>query len=101
MLRLDRQYLVVILTFLVGIGLYIFAVLSTFHQDYYTDGWSLFTPILITCIGGLGALIAGYTSEIFLGGALSLNLAELIAHVNRSRHIIEITKEETDSEVHF
>lgn len=93
-MRLNRRYLIIILSFLAGAALYIFAVISIFSQGNYAESLSPFILVSITFFGGLGALIVGYVSEILFGGILSLRLAELVARVNRSRHIIEVTEED-------
>lgn len=77
---------------MMGVLFYVVGVLSTPETQMYSS--SAFEIAALTLIGGLGALILGYGSVIIIGGMISLKMAELIARVTRSKHIIEIVDEE-------
>ncbi len=78
---------------MLGIFLYVFAVLSTFGLEFYSSGISPFAIVIVTCIGGLGTLVLGYASVIILGGIVSLKLNEFIARVTGCRQVIEVIDE--------
>jgi hypothetical protein len=69
---------------------YIVAVASSFNLLQLTR--SNFTPatiLLLTIIGGILAVTLGYASILILGGACSLGIANLVAKLTGSKHVIE------------
>lgn len=80
------------LLFMLGVSLYVFALLSIFGLEFYSSGIGQFAIIMLALNGGLTALL-GYVSVIILGGYVSLRLTEFIARLTRSRHVIEVVDE--------
>lgn len=72
---------------------YVFAVLLTAGLNYYSSDLSPFVIVVLTSIGGFGALVLGYASVIILGGKISLQLTEFISRFDKSRHVIEVIDE--------
>lgn len=66
----------IILLFMLGVFLYVFAALSTFGLEPYISDLGPFAIIMLTLNGSLGALVLGYASVIILGGKISLKLTE-------------------------
>ncbi|HVP40749.1 MAG TPA: hypothetical protein VMS95_02200 [Candidatus Krumholzibacteriaceae bacterium] len=86
-----EQLLILISSFLLGIALYIIAVLST-PQLELTDYNSL-TIILITTIAGLVVLLLGYVMVAVISSVASLRLADIIARLTKTKQVIEIVNE--------
>jgi len=92
-LRTRKQLLPILILFILGVLLYVFAVLSSFWLEFYSSGFVAFAIIILTCIGGLGTLGLGYASVIILGGMMSLKLNEFIARVTMCKQVIEVVDE--------
>jgi hypothetical protein len=53
-------------------------------------------PLMIAAlilVGGFGVLLLGYGSVVVIGGVLSLGLAEFVARVTGSKHVVEVANE--------
>lgn len=85
-----KQLVITVSLFLIGVLLYVFAALSAFIIEPYSSSLNPFVVIIITSIGGLGALALGYASVVILGGKVSLKLNEFVARVTMCKQVIEV-----------
>ncbi len=69
---------------------YLVAVFLTFGLHIGSFGVAEFLAFGLTLIGGLAALGLGYASAVYLGGKASLGIADFLAKIGGSEHIIEI-----------
>jgi len=90
-LKINKQQLILISSFLLGIALYVFAVQTTFTFRF--ANYDTLMIVLLTIIAGPAVLLLGYGTVVLIGGVASLRLAEFLARVTRSKHVIEIIDE--------
>jgi hypothetical protein len=84
-LKPSARQLILIFSFLLGLALYIIAVQTTYCNTSIM--------IVLALVAGPAVLLLGYGTVVLIGGVASLGLAEFLARVTRSRHIIEIRTE--------
>ena len=84
-MKTNKQQLFVVSSFLLGIALYIFAVQTTYYSTLIVN--------VLTLAAAPAVLLLGYGTVVIIGGVASLGLAELLARVTRSKHVIEIVTE--------
>jgi hypothetical protein len=89
-----NQLMKTTLSFGIGIAFYVYAIFSAFNFLTVTS-IVFWRTLVLTIIGGIGALIMGYFFVILLGGRLSLRITESIARLNNSRHVIEVLENES------
>jgi hypothetical protein len=89
-----RLVLKIILSFSLSIAFFVYAIFSAFRTLSPTS-LVFWRTLGYTSIGGFGALILGYLFVILLGGRFSLQLTEFIAHLNNSRHVIEVVDDDS------
>jgi len=80
------------LSFLAGVCLYVLAVFYSFQTNFF--GLSSLLVVAFLILMGLGGVLLGYGSAVIMGGVLSLKLAEFVAQVTFSKHVIEVVDEE-------
>jgi len=85
-LKASAQQLILICFFLLGIALYVIAVETTYYDTSII--------VVLALAAGPAVLLLGYGTVVLIGGAASLGLAEFLARVTRSRHVIEMRTEE-------
>jgi len=83
--------------FLVGVALYAIAILTTFGHtlwEHSSLGPTLGPTVMIatTSLAGLGVIVLGYFMILFLSGSPSSYFVRTIAHLTRTKQIIEISK---------
>ena len=84
-LKTNKRRLFLILFFLLGIALYIFAVQTTYYDTLIV--------IVLTLVAAPAVLLLGFGTIVLVGGVASLELAEFLARVTRSKHVIELVTE--------
>lgn len=92
-LKIGRSFFFKLSLFMLGILVYIFAVVSTFVFGFYVSGVSPLMIFVLISLGGLAALGLGYASVIVFGGMISLRLNEFIARVSMCKQVVEVTVE--------
>lgn len=92
-LKIGKSFLFRLSLFMLGMLIYVFAVVSTFSFGFYVSGVNPFMIFILISLGGLGALGLGYVSVVVLGGMISLRLNEFIARVSMCKQVVEVTAE--------
>jgi hypothetical protein len=85
-----------------GLVFYSIAIITTFGRALWER--SILGPTLgpifmiaSATLGGLGVVVIGYVMILILAGSASLSLAKFIAHLTRSKQIVERSKTSTKS----
>lgn len=89
-LKIGKPFFFKLSLFMLGMLVYVFAVVSTFAFGFYVSGVSPLVIFILISLGGLGALGLGYASVVVLGGMISLRLNEFIARVSMSKQVVEV-----------
>jgi hypothetical protein len=87
------------LFFALGVALYLYAIFSTFTLEWHSPEPFLIATLILA--GGFGVLLVGYVSVVGIGGTLSLGLAEFVARVTGSKHVVEVTSEKPRNFVYW
>ena len=90
-MRGKKQLLLVTLFFVLGVALYVYAIFSTFTLEL--RGFQSFLIAVLILAAGFGVLLLGYASVVVIGGMSSLGLAEFVARVTGSKHVVEVANE--------
>jgi hypothetical protein len=90
-LRITRQQMLIVLTFALGLALYLYGIFSSFGVNL--DSSELYEIMIVTAVGGLASLFLGYVSVVVFGGMASLRLVEFISRFTRAKHVVELADE--------
>jgi len=81
----------ILLTFMLGLILYLYGILSSFGVSL--GSFEFYEIVTVTAIGGLVSLGLGYVSIVVFGGMASLRLVEFISRFTRAKHVVELADE--------
>lgn len=83
---------------LMGNLAYVLAVTSSFNIFQITrSGFTAAAILLLTIVAGISAIGLGFVSILLIGGRCSLGVANFIANITRSTHVIEYDNQSAKS----